>query len=52
MTDQATFDRAKQPYMLHNDEGGLQQKSSFFEKYAGPLTLLGGVCVHLVSFLE
>jgi len=51
MTDQTSFDNAKHPYMLQSNEGSLVEKTSFLQKYAGPITLLGGVCVHLVNSL-
>jgi len=49
MSDQASFDDAKHPYMLHSNMGSIQPKTPFLQKYAGPLTLMGGACVHLVK---
>jgi len=48
MSDQTSLENAKHDYLLHSNQGSIAPKQSFLQKYAGPLTLLGGVCIHLV----
>jgi len=48
MTNETSLHDSKQAYLLHSHQGSIVPKQSFLEKYAGPLTLLGGVCIHLV----